>query len=236
MQNPRTRSTEDWVHTGRQFHLKTRFANCLGAIAGKHFPIVNPKGIDSLILLAAADSNFEFIFAECGSEGGTSVPSTFLESELYDDLVDKRLNIPVPDTVERYPHALPYCFVSGAGYPSLPNVIQPYPQPGITPAQRHYNKLHCKAMRFIESAFAIITKQFGVLQRAIADLEMEDIQTMLLAICVLHNVLMRKSPKYKKSVPGKVAVAGGDKDAGVGGEEGGGETRNMHLRYANSRT
>ena len=65
-------TTEDeWICTGQQFERKWNFPNCLGAVDGKHVKITPPQGsgsyfwnyksFNSLVLMAIANANYEFI-------------------------------------------------------------------------------------------------------------------------------------------------------------------------------
>lgn len=236
---------EEWRHIGNQFFRQTGFAYCLGAIDGKHVRIIKPahagsqfhnyKGFESVILQAAADSNYEFIFAECGSGGRAHDMSALMETEFYKDLIDGRIRIPPPELVAGYPHALPYSFVGDEAYALRSDFVQPYPQRNISPDKVVYNMLHCKARRFIECSFGIMVNQFRIFQTAIANLDLEVINIMVIAICVLHNILRRHSPVYRaNSRPEDVPVEVDHFENAIPPRNGR-ETREMYNLYAQYR-
>lgn len=87
----------------------------------------NYMGYDSIVLQAAADSKYQFIFAECGGGGRSHDAATLAATEFFKDLTEGRLNIPPPEPVGDYPHALPYCFIGDEAYGLRADFVQPYP-------------------------------------------------------------------------------------------------------------
>lgn len=197
----------------------------------------NDKGFDSLILQAAADSDYQFLFAECGSEGSTDDWTSFVATEFCQNLV-AGLDIPSPEPVGEYTHPLPYCFVGDAAYSMRPDILNPYPQRNISAQEDTFNKLHGKASQYIDRAFGVMTRQFGVLQTSIGQLSLQMIETMVLALCVLHNVLRRNSQVYRNSVrPESVPVEDDEPErlqaAHYEHEEDGQQALQLHTDYAN---
>lgn len=200
--------------------------------AGSQFH--NYKGFESIILQAAADSNYQFLFAECGGGGRSHDAATFAATEFYTHL-QEGLNIPPPEQVGDYPHRMPYCFVGDEAYAMRPDFIQPFPQRAISDRQDIYNRLHCKARRYIECAFGIMTMQFGVFRSAIPNFKLEMIETMIVALCILHNILRRNYRVYRDNVlPEDVPFELNEEDlADQQPTESGRESREKHTDYAN---
>ena len=78
-----TPTTEDeWRNVAEGFERRWNFPYCLGAIDGKHINIVPPpnhgsyffnyKGTHSIVLMAVANSNYEFIYVDVGRNGRAS--------------------------------------------------------------------------------------------------------------------------------------------------------------------
>jgi len=72
-------TTNDWLEISNIYYVKTNFPNCLGAIDGKHIRCKNPSNSGSLffnykkyfsvVLMAVADANLQFISIDVGSYG-----------------------------------------------------------------------------------------------------------------------------------------------------------------------
>lgn len=70
---------EEWRKIAKDFEERWQFPNCLGAIDGKHIRIIPPPGsgsyfwnyknFNSIVLMACANANYEFIWCEVGTNG-----------------------------------------------------------------------------------------------------------------------------------------------------------------------
>ncbi|XP_050064293.1 uncharacterized protein LOC126553165 [Aphis gossypii] len=82
-------TTNDWLEISNVFNVKTNFPNCLGAIDGKHIRCKNPSNSGSLffnykkffsvVLMAVADANLQFITIDVGSYGREGDSNIFKE-------------------------------------------------------------------------------------------------------------------------------------------------------------
>jgi hypothetical protein len=76
-------SDRDWERIDKDFEVKCNFPNCFGAVDGKHVAIIpapgagscffNYKGYNSQVLIGIADSKFELIYFNSGTNGRVSV-------------------------------------------------------------------------------------------------------------------------------------------------------------------
>ena len=76
------RSQEEWESIAQDFENKWQFPNCTGAIDGKHLVMqplpeaasryYNYKHAHSITLLAVVGPNYEFIYADVGTNGWVS--------------------------------------------------------------------------------------------------------------------------------------------------------------------
>lgn len=79
--------------------------NCLGAIDGKHVPIVRPKmagslfynykGFHSINLLAISDANYKFIYCNVGAYGSENDASVLASDQIGSMILENKL--PLPD-------------------------------------------------------------------------------------------------------------------------------------------
>ena len=97
-------SKEKWLSVAKEFEEKWQFPNCVGAIDGKHVPLINPfnsgstyfnyKRFFSIVLLALVDADYKFLYVNVGCQGRISVGGKFKNSELYHLLVNDEINLP----------------------------------------------------------------------------------------------------------------------------------------------
>ena len=73
---------EEWKQISNSFYRRWNFPNLLGAIDEKHVEILPPpnsgsyfynyKGSHSIVLMAAVNANYEFIYVDVGANGRIS--------------------------------------------------------------------------------------------------------------------------------------------------------------------
>lgn len=85
-------TTQNWIKVANEFNYKWQLPNCLGAIDGKHVPIIKPAGsgssyfnfkrFHSIILMAVADANYKFLSIDVGSKGSEGDANVFSRIQL----------------------------------------------------------------------------------------------------------------------------------------------------------
>lgn len=177
--------------------------NCVGAINGKHVKIKCPpnsgsryrcyKGFFSTILMAAADSCYKFIFVDCGEYGSIGDSAAFRSS-----IVGKRffkpggpdLPFPPPKPIATGGPSLPHVLIGDEAFPLRENLMRPYPSGGNTKEEDICNYRFSRARLVIENAFGHLVRKFQILARGDIELLPSNIDTTVVACCVLHNFLM----------------------------------------------
>jgi len=94
---------------------------------GKHITIVPPagsgsnyynyKGRHSIVLLAIADANYQFIMCDFGTNGRISDGGVLKNTIFYEKLEKNLLNIPQPDRIRNSDINVPYVFVVDDAFP-----------------------------------------------------------------------------------------------------------------------
>ena len=97
-------SKEKWLSVAKEFEEKWQFPNCVGAIDGKHVPLINPfnsgstyfnyKSFYSIVLLALVDANYKFLYVSVECQGRISDGRVFTNSELHHLIVNGEINLP----------------------------------------------------------------------------------------------------------------------------------------------
>lgn len=200
-------STEvDWMNIAKDFQKYWQFENCLGAMDGKHISINKPidsgsyyynyKGFYSVVLFAVVNANYEFIYVHCGSNGRVSDGGILQDTDFGDLLDERKLNIPSPSSFPTYRNiCLPFVFIGDEAFPLKENLMKPYPGKQISHDEKIFNYRLCRARRIVENVFGILASRFQALQSNLR-MNLEAVDKIILACCVLHNYLRKKSDSY----------------------------------------
>lgn len=181
------------------FEDKWQFPNCVGSVDGKHVAIVPPpetgsyfynyKGFHSMVLMAVANANYEFLYVHFGTNGrisdGGVIENTGFNNLLTNDLLHLPDINPTND--------LPYVFVSDEAFALRENFLKPYSVKMLDHDKRVFNYRLSRARRVVENVFGILVARFGVFQKKI-NLSPGNIDAVVMACCVLHNFLRRHAP------------------------------------------
>lgn len=182
-----------------------QFPHCLGAIDGKHIRIIPPQGsgsfyfnykkTHSIVLLAIANANYEFIYCDVGTNGRVSDGGVINNTDFYDKLVNNTLNIPMKDPRGDLALELPYVFVGDDAFAMRPDVLKPFSRASLNKEKRIFNYRLSRARRIIENTFGIFASKLRIFYTAI-NLNVDTIEYVTLACCALHNFLRSKSYNY----------------------------------------
>ena len=95
---------EKWLSAAKEFEEKWQFPSCVGAIDGKHVPLINPfntaltyfnyKSFFSIVLLALVDADYKLLYVNVKCQDRISDGGAFKNSELYHLLVNGEINLP----------------------------------------------------------------------------------------------------------------------------------------------
>ncbi|XP_073765400.1 uncharacterized protein [Danio rerio] len=203
----KTPSTEaEWQLIAQDFERKWQFPHCLGALDGKHIHIQPPKktgslfhnykGRFSVLMMAAVDANYKFVYASVGTQGRVSDAGLFAHSDLRKAMDQGLLHFPQPEPLPNSNIVMPYMFVGDDAYPLRPDLIKPFPFRHMDHGQRILNYRLSRARRVVENAFGILANRFRVFRSTIG-LEPEKVIKITMASLCIHNFLCeRRSEAY----------------------------------------
>ncbi|XP_069963027.1 uncharacterized protein [Bactrocera oleae] len=190
-------SNAKWKQISEDFWNVTKLPHCLGAIDGKHVQIncppnsrsqnFNYKQFNSIILLAACDSNYRFTFVDVSAYGSKNDGGMFRNSQFGKGILDKSMDVPAATNLPNSDIVFPYYFIADAAFPLEENIMKPY-ETDIDVNKAVFNKTLCKARKQIEIAFGILTSRWRVLSASIS-FSPENAKKVILATIVLHNFL-----------------------------------------------
>lgn len=204
----RTPTTEEWENIARGFNNTWNFPNCIGAIDGKHINIIAPansgsqyfnyKKHFSIFLLAVVDDKYKFRAVDIGAYGRNSAGGIFASSKLGKAIENNMLNIPNDKPLPETDKVMPHVLVGDEAFPLSKHLLRPYPRSqSPSDAQKIFNYRLSRARRVVENAFGILYQKFGIYNKNI-DLMPQHIDTLVLATCILHNVMRNYVIKMKE--------------------------------------
>lgn len=205
-------TSHEWQGVAQHFLMRWNFPHCLGSMDGKHIQIVAPehsgsmffnyKGFHSIVVLAVADANYNFIYLDVGCQGRISDGGVFNYTSLYEKMNRGTLGLPQPATLPGREIPVPYVFVADDAFPLSQNLMKPYPghTPGLHSPGRIFNYRLSRARRIIENVFGIWSAKFRVLLKPIA-LHPNKVETVALACAYLHNFLRRDATSRNGYTP-----------------------------------
>ena len=150
----------EWEEIALKFHDKWNFPNCIGALDGKHVNIVPPadsgswyfnyKGTHSVILMAACNANYEFIYVDVGKNGRVSAAGVWGNCTLRFAIENCQANIPPAVQLPNSDKIVPYVFVADDAFPLSPYLLKPYPFRDQSDEERVFSYRLSRARRTIE--------------------------------------------------------------------------------------
>ncbi|CAH2088483.1 unnamed protein product [Euphydryas editha] len=121
-----------------------------------------------MVLLAIADGNYNFIYANCGAKGRSSDSGIFQETSLYNALLENSLKLPRLERITQGGPKMPFIIVGDSAFALTENIMKPYP--GIHERGNKkciFNYRLSRARRIIENVFGILCVVFRVFTKPI---------------------------------------------------------------------
>lgn len=149
-----------------------------------------------MVLLALVDANYRLIMADFGVNGRISDGGVLQHTRFFEKLDENRLHIPGAENVNNSNAKLPYVIVADDAFPLRTDMLKPFRQSQLTTVERKiYNYRLSRARRIVENCFGIMASRFRIFQTHI-NLEPDNITSVVMAACALHNFLMAMSLSY----------------------------------------
>lgn len=200
---------EEWLRIEKGFSSK--FPRTIGCIDGKHIVLDYPfnsgseyynyKRTYSIVLMALVDSQYNFIFADIGSQGRISDGGVLSNCDLWKMMCNKSLNLPLAHPLPGSNIDVPYVFLGDGAFALTENLMKPYPgQHSIGSAKREFNKRLSSARVVVENTFGILTARFRVFRKPIP-LQPEKAKLITMTCILLHNFLRRSSTSLNIYAP-----------------------------------
>lgn len=151
----------------------------------------NYKGYFSIVLQGIADANYRFTLIEVGAYGKQCDGGTFAESNVYQRLERKTLNIPDDETIPSTNIAAPFVLLGDDAYPLKRYLLKPYSRQLLTVEERIFNYRLSRARRCVECAFGIMVSKWRCLKTEL-QIDPEKVDIIVKCVCLLHNLIIDK--------------------------------------------
>ena len=191
---------EEWLSLARAFETRWNFPNGIGATDGKRIILQQPfnagshyfdyKSNNSVIMLEIIGPNYEFLWADVGTNGRAPDGGIWQRSIMKECLASETYQLclppakPLPGRVK----PTPYVLTGDDAFPLTNYLMKPYPRTQLINEQRVFNYRLSRMRRISENGFGIIANIWRVFRSPIL-LQPEKVVKMTLATLVLHNFL-----------------------------------------------
>ncbi len=195
-----------------KFEIRWNLPNCMGALDGKHFAIMNHvhkgtvfhnyKGFFSHVLLAIVGADYKFLFVDIGGTGCSNDAGLFEDSTFGSAILDGRMVLPHKRLLPGTDIKAPYVFVGDKVFPNLTCLLRPFPKTNLGLQEKVFNYHLSRARRVVENAFGILAVRFRIFHTKIyADAELVD---DLIHMCIiLHNLLIKPGDRLCAAADGQ---------------------------------
>lgn len=196
LQTPKTEA--EWRAIAEEFERKWQFPNCLASLDGKHIYIQPPASSGStyrnykcrfsVLMMAAVDANYKFLYVSVGAQGRASDAGLFAHSDFKRALERGLLHIPPPQALPNSDAVVPFMFVGDDAYPLRTDLMKPYSHRQLDQEERIFNYRLSRARRVVENAFGILANRWRVFHSTII-LHPDKVAKITMAAVCLHNFL-----------------------------------------------
>ena len=199
-----------WLEISEKFSQRLKFPKTIGSIDGKlivlnqlknsgsHYH--NYKGTDSIILMTVVSSEYRFLYAEVGMNGGNSDGGAWAQSPLRKALENNSLNLRQPTPLSSHLDDIHFvCFGDGA-FSLETYIMKSYPQKDLSRDKRIFNYRLSRPRPISKNAFGILADRWRVFRKPFL-LKPEQIKVITYSVLILHNFLRSESTTGKIYIP-----------------------------------
>lgn len=141
--------------------------------------------------MAVVNANCEFIMCDFGINGRISDGGVIEYTNFYKKLKNGQLSLPAPTKPNNSEKLLPFVFVADEAFTLRKDLLKPFSRKDLNNEKKIFNYRLSRARSKVENAFGILCNRFRIFHTAIS-VNLEAIDSIVMASCVLHNYLRRK--------------------------------------------
>eukprot|EP00745_Piridium_sociabile_P032818 TRINITY_DN55823_c0_g1_i1.p1 TRINITY_DN55823_c0_g1~~TRINITY_DN55823_c0_g1_i1.p1 ORF type:complete len:536 (+),score=138.50 TRINITY_DN55823_c0_g1_i1:400-2007(+) len=208
----RQMQADDWRAVAKKFQDRWNMPHCMGAMDGKHFRMKNPakagskyrnyKGFFSVNMLALADAEYKFLWAELGGSGCMSDSQMFLLCDLREAFEEGNVERPAPCPLTDDPEDttdIPFFMVSDDAFALKDYCLKPFSRHSMSPRERIFNYRLSRSRRVVENAFGLLANRFRLFLKP-CELQPDNLRDCITAAMTLHNMLIMRRPPPPQAV------------------------------------
>lgn len=199
---------EVWLQSAERYWELWNLPNCVGSIHGNHIRIkrppksgsefINYKGYFSIVLMAVSDADGCFLTIDVGEYGRNSDGRALKERNFGKRLVNGTLDLPEPSPLPGQDLDFPFYFAADEAFPLMCNIMKPYPKRGLTNKKRVFNGRLSRGRKSVECSFGMMSSKFRILHTTIIALNINAVDTIVQAVCVLHNFIKKEEGVFSR--------------------------------------
>ena len=156
----------------------------------------NYKGFYSVVLMALADADYKFLWADIGAAGSASDAQIFNSCELKECLENGSLGLPEPNTLPNDNENVSYFFVGDDAFGLRPTTMKPFTLRGLTTEERIFNYRLSRAGRVVENAFGILANRFQFMSSTMQH-QVPTMKLIFKTCLILYNLMRNKYPSLQ---------------------------------------
>ena len=130
-----------------------------------------------------------------GINGRVSDGGVIDETLFYTKLKNETLGLPRPSKTKTTEKQLPFVFIGDEAFALRSDFLKPFNRKQLNNDKRIFNYRLSRCRRIIENVFGILANRFRIFHTAI-NMKLENIDTVVMACCALHNFLRRHRGDY----------------------------------------
>ena len=192
------KDTEPFKQCMEEVESEWQFPCCFGALDDCHIPIKCPDGgleackeyhnfenLYSVVLMAAIDAKYQFIWASAGFPGNSHDSIMLQSTELYRSIIEDSI---IPDIAkdENGTNIFPL-LLGDSAFPFKTWLMKPFTNAVLTEEQKYFNYRLSRARMTTEGAYGKFKGRWRILNRK-CESRPDNVKILTSACIVLHNL------------------------------------------------
>ena len=155
------------------------------------------------MLLAIAGPNYEWLFADVGTNGRMNDSGIWNKSSLRRAIVNREIGLPEPRALPYHLEKIPFVILGYDVFALKNYMMKPFPQRNLTIEKIIYNYRHSRVRCISENMFGIPANLWRVFHTTM-HLSPERATSVTMSALILRNYLLKSPSKSTYCIPGLI--------------------------------